>query len=80
VWICVGKAIGGQIIQALFHCFFSCGFSNTLQPIEIFRLLASSQYAGHYIRKLPNKACFEGKLIKSPIELIFYFAILWNIG
>jgi hypothetical protein len=72
VWSCVAKAIGAPTSLGSFSQFFG-GFPNFYQ-------LADDQIAGigaicWAIWKIRNKACFEKKLIKSPLELICYATV-----
>jgi hypothetical protein len=73
VWSCVAKSIGALNRPASFTQFF-WWFPN------FFPASRNVQIAGvaaicWAIWKLRNKACFEGKLIHSPIELICYVVV-----
>jgi hypothetical protein len=77
VWSCVAKSIGAPNRPASFTQFF-WWFPN------FFPASRNVQIAGvaaicWAIWKLRNKACFEGKLIHSPVELICYAVVFMKI-
>jgi hypothetical protein len=51
---------------------FSGGSLDMFRPVGMFKSLGLQQ------SKLRNRSCFEGKLIKSPIELILYATVFMN--
>jgi hypothetical protein len=70
VWSCVARSIGAQSRPGNFSQFFWWFplFIHASRNVQILGI-ASICWA---IWKLRNRACFEGKLIKSPIDLICY--------
>jgi hypothetical protein len=74
VWTCVAKAIGASTRPGNFSQFFGWFLQHVPASVQI-PGVASICWA---IWKLRNRPCFEGKLINSPIELIFYSTVFMN--
>jgi hypothetical protein len=56
---------------------FSGGFLDMSLPVGMFKFLGLQQSVGLF-GSFCNRSCFEGKLIKSPIELIHYATVFMN--
>jgi hypothetical protein len=76
VWSCVAKAIGASTRPRNFSQFF-WWFPRHVPASRNVQILGVAAICWA-IWKLRNRACFEGKLINSPIELIFYSTVFMN--
>jgi hypothetical protein len=76
VWSCVAKSIGAVTRPGNFSQFF-WWFPRHIPASRNVQILGVAAICWT-IWKLRNRACFEGKLIKSPIELILYATVFMN--
>jgi hypothetical protein len=76
VWSCVAKSIGVVTRPRNFSQFF-WWFPRHIPASRNVQILGVAAICWT-IWKLRNRACFEGKLIKSPIELILYATVFMN--
>jgi hypothetical protein len=76
VWSCVAKAIGASTRPGNLSQFF-WWFPRHVSASRNVQILGVAAICWA-IWKLCNRACFEGKLINSPIELILYSTIFMN--
>jgi hypothetical protein len=76
VWSCVAKTIGAPDRPRNFSQFF-WWFPRYVPASRNVQILGVASICWA-IWKLRNRACFEGKLIHSPTELIFYSTVFMN--
>jgi hypothetical protein len=76
VWSCVAKAIDAFTMPENFSQFF-WWFPRHVPASRNVQILGVAAICWA-IWKLRNRACFEGKLIHSPIELIIYSTVFMN--